>query len=186
LASDGAGPGDLRIEWCGPERAAIVHRLTRAAFRAHASLDPPAGAGRETLESVRADLAGGGALAHLDGSPAGCLRFAVAGDHMHVRRVAVPPGLQGRGIGSALMAWAEAEAAGRGLGEVTVGVRLALSGNLRFYGCLGYEEVSRESHPGHDHPTWVLMRKRLTPRRPPPPRDGDGPAPPPAATTRGS
>ncbi len=176
----------LRIEECGPEQAAVVHRLTQAAFRAHASLDPPSSAGRETLESVRADLASGGALARLDGRPAGCLRFAVAGDHVHVRRVAVPPELQGRGIGSALMAWVEAKAAARGLAEVTLGVRLALSGNLRLYRRLGYEEAGRSSHPGHDRPTWVLMRKRVTPPGAPRPPGGDGPARPPAASTRGS
>jgi ribosomal protein S18 acetylase RimI-like enzyme len=154
----------LRIEACGPEQADVVHHLTQEAFRAQASLEPPSSAGRETLEAVRADLATGGAVAHLDGRPAGCLRCAAEGDHLHVRRVAVLPELQGRGIGSALMAWAEARAAELGLAEVTIGVRLALTGNLRLYRRLGYEEVALRSHPGWHRPTWVAMRKRVTPR----------------------
>jgi GNAT superfamily N-acetyltransferase len=96
--------------------------------------------------------------------PVGCLRWAAAADHLHVRRVAVLPELQGRGIGRALMAWAEQEAEARSLPAVTVGVRLALAENLAFYRRLGYEAVSEHSHPGYERPTWVEMRKRL--RRP--------------------
>jgi GNAT superfamily N-acetyltransferase len=152
----------LRVEACGPERAELVHQLTQAAFRDYASLDPPSGAGRETAESVRADLAtGGGALAWLDAAPVGCLRLVPEPDSLHVRRVAVLPEHQGRGIGLALMGWAEREAAGRGLRAVTVGVRLALPGNLAFYRRLGYVAVSEHAHPGYERPTWVTMQKSL-------------------------
>jgi ribosomal protein S18 acetylase RimI-like enzyme/glutaredoxin len=152
----------LRVAPCGVEEAETVHRLTQAAFRGFARLDPPSGAGRETLDSVRSDLAAdGAALGLLDGRPAGCLRFQVGADHVHVRRVAVLPPLQGRGIGRALMAWAESEAARRGAAEVTVGVRVAVPGNLAFYRRLGYEVVAEHAHPGYDRPTWLSMRKRL-------------------------
>jgi predicted N-acetyltransferase YhbS len=152
----------LRVEVCGPEQAKLVHRLTQAAFGEHGRLDPPSGVGRETLESVREDLAaGGGALAWLDGTPVGCLRLVPELDSLHVRRVAVLPEHQGRGIGLALMAWAEREAAGRGLPAVSVGVRLALPGNLAFYGRLGYQAVAEHAHPGYERPTWVMMRKSL-------------------------
>jgi GNAT superfamily N-acetyltransferase len=150
----------LRIETCGPERAELVHQITQAAFGEHARLDPPSGAGKETPESVRGDLAaGGGALAWLDDTPVGCLRLVSELDALHVRRVAVLPEHQGRGIGLALMAWAEREAAGRGLPAVRVGVRLALPGNLAFYRRLGYQTVGEHAHPGYDRPTWVAMRK---------------------------
>src|SRR5207248_10504924 len=101
----------------------------------------------------------GGAIAWLDGRPVGCLRFVFADGDLHVRRVAVLPELQGRGIGSALMAWAEAEAARRGLPAVRVGVRLALARNLAWYRRLGYEVIGEHAHPGHDHPTWAAMRR---------------------------
>ena len=76
-----------------------------------------------------------------------------------MRRVAVEPALQGRGIGRALMAWAEAEARRRGVAEVTLGVRIALPSNLELYRHLGYEVVSAHAHPGYDRPTWLQMRK---------------------------
>ncbi len=154
---------NARVVPCGPERAEDVHRLTQAAFERHRTLDPPSGAGRESLEHVREDLvAGGGAIAELDERAVGCLRWTVApsGD-LHVRRVAVEPGLQRGGLGRELMAWAEEEARRRGCGAVSVGVRVALPGNLAFYRSLGYEVVGENRHDGYEQPTWLSLRKRL-------------------------
>jgi GNAT superfamily N-acetyltransferase len=154
--------GRLRVLACGPDEAAVVHRLTQAAFAEHTALDPPSGVTRETVESVRLDLeAHGGALALGPDGPVGCLRYEQSPDHMWVRRVAVLPSRQGRGLGRALMGWAEREAAGRGLDALQVGVRLALPANLAFYQRLGYTIVSEHAHPGYDRPTWVTMRKRI-------------------------
>jgi len=150
----------VEVRVCGYDAAPVVHELTQAAFAGYEALDPPSGALRESVESVRRDLeAAGAALAWLDSEPVGCLRFVVAADHLHVRRVAVTPELQGRGIGRALMAWAEAQAENRGLPRVTVGVRLSPPGNLAFYRRLGYQVVAEHAHPGYDRPTWVSMQK---------------------------
>lgn len=150
----------MEVRVCGYDAAPVVHALTQAAFAGYEALDPPSGASRETVEAVRRDLeAAGGALAWLDSRPVGCLRFVVAADHLHVRRVAVTPELQGTGIGRALMAWAEAQAENRGLPRVTVGVRLSVPGNLAFYRRLGYEVVAEHAHPGYERPTWVSMQK---------------------------
>ena len=160
MASEQPVASCVEVRVCGYDAAPIVHELTRAAFAGHEVLDPPSGTTAETVESVRRDLeAAGGALAWLDSRPVGCLRFVVTADHFHVRRVAVRPELQGRGIGRALMEWAEAQAENRGLPRVTVGVRLSLPGNLAFYRRLGYEVVAEHAHPGYDRPTWVSMQK---------------------------
>jgi GNAT superfamily N-acetyltransferase len=152
----------LRVELCGPDRAELVHRLTQEAFHDHLALDPPTGAAHETVETVREELAlAEAALAWLGSRPAACVRLAVEGDHLHVRRLAVPPELQGRGIGRAMMAWAEADARRRGLAGVTVGVRIALRANRAFFGRLGYEVVAEHAHPGYDRPTWLEMTKPL-------------------------
>ena len=152
-----------RVVLCGPERAEELHRLTQAAFRKHGQLDPPSGAMLESVERVRDDLSsGGGAIVELDGRPVGCLRWYVAPDgEFHVRRVAVQPELQRRGLGSVLMAWAEEEAQRRGCKAVSVGVRLALRDNLDFYRKLGYEIIGEHRHEGYDRTTWLAMRKSL-------------------------
>jgi tRNA threonylcarbamoyladenosine biosynthesis protein TsaE len=146
---------------CGPEAAGVVHRLTQAAFAGYGSLAPPSGALRETVDVVRGDLAnGGGAIAHLDGSAVGCLRWELR-DDFHVRRVAVDPAFARRGVGRALMHWAEDEARRRGHAAVTVGVRIALPGNQQFYETLGYEVVGEHRHDGFAEPTWLALRKAL-------------------------
>jgi tRNA threonylcarbamoyladenosine biosynthesis protein TsaE len=153
----------VRVVPCGPERADDVYRLTQAAFRSYRRLDPPSVARRESVERVVDDLAvGGGAIAEVDGCPVACLRWDLApnGD-LHVRRLAVEPEFQRRGLGRALMAWAEGEARRRGCESVSVGVRVALPGNLDFYRELGYEVMGQHRHEGYDRTTWLAMRKRL-------------------------
>lgn len=152
----------LRIEPCGPGQAGVVHRLTQEAFAVHGLLDPPSGAGGESEKDVREELARGeAAVGWLDARPVACMRMSAEGGHLHVRRLAVVPDLQGRGMGRAMMAWAESEAGRRGLAAVTVGVRLALTGNRAFFGRLGYVPVAEHAHPGYDRPTWVEMRKAV-------------------------
>jgi GNAT superfamily N-acetyltransferase len=153
----------LEIVPAGPEDAPEVLRLTLAAFAPYVSLDPPSGGADDTLHQVLADIRGGGAaLALLDGVPVGCLRWeATPAGEFQVRRVAVEPSLQGRGIGRALMAWAEAEAAARGSSAVTLGVRVALPGNQGFYSRLGYEVTGEHRHAGYRRPTWLSMRKTV-------------------------
>jgi tRNA threonylcarbamoyladenosine biosynthesis protein TsaE len=161
---EGAVGGRVVILPCGPERAEDVHRLTQAVFRAYATLDPPSGALRESIETLRADLEkGGGAIAAVDGVVVGCLRWQVEADgNLRVRRVAVEPDFQRRGLGSALMAWAEDHARRQGRDAVSVGVRIALPGNLAFYGKLGYEVVGEHRHEGYDRTTWLALRKQLS------------------------
>lgn len=152
---------DLAVRGCGPEAAEDVHRLTGLAFAPHATLRPPSGALSETLEQVRDDLLRqGGAVASRGQDAIGCLRLDDAGDHLHVRRVAVHPDQQGHGVGRALMDWAEAEAWRRGRSEVRLGVRKALPGNLAFYQRLGYVVTGSHSHPGFTEVTWYSMAKR--------------------------
>ena len=154
----------IRVVACGPERADEVHRLTQAAFAGYAALDPPSGAIRESAELVAAQLAaGGGAILELDGRPAGCLRWRLDPDGaLRVGRVAVEPELRRRGLGRALMAWAEEEARRRDCPAVALGVRIALPGNLAFYRRLGYEVVGERRHDGYERPTWLALRKRVS------------------------
>jgi GNAT superfamily N-acetyltransferase len=152
----------LRIEPCGPEQAEIVHHLSQEAFAPQRALDPPSGVATESVHDVRDDLARGeAALGWLGSRPVACMRMVAGAGRLHVRRLAVSPDLQGRGLGRAMMAWAESLARRRGLPEVTVAVRLALVGNRAFYGRLGYHPAGEHAHPGYDHPTWVELRKLL-------------------------
>ena len=147
----------------GPEQAEVVHELTQAAFKAYVDfLEPPSGVTRETVESVRQDLERhGGAVAWVGDEPAGCLRFDAHPDHLHVRRVAVPPDYQRKGVGTALMEWAHSYARSLGVPEVRLGVRDQLPGNRAFYEGLGYTVFAAHRHPELGRVWWYELRRVL-------------------------
>ena len=70
-------------------------------------------------------------------------------DHLFVDVVAVPPAAQRRGIGRRLMAFAEAEAARRGLAEVWLYTHEVMSGARALYPALGYRETGRRFEDGY-------------------------------------
>jgi tRNA threonylcarbamoyladenosine biosynthesis protein TsaE len=162
---DGADgePAQVEVVVGRPEQAGEVHRITQAAFGAYSTLEPPSGAIQETLHQVRADIAAGRvAVALLEGRAVGCLRWeGASGADLEVRRVAVDPSVQRRGVGTALMAWAEREALARGCRGVRLGIRVGLPGNLAFYAGLGYRVTGEHRHGGYERTTWLSMRKSL-------------------------
>jgi GNAT superfamily N-acetyltransferase len=96
-----------------------------------------------------------------DGSGGGLVSSIVlvdAGDHLVVNNVAVSPAYQGRGLGRALLAFAEDEARRRGYGEVRLHTNAAMADNLVMYPRLGYTEVARETQGGFHR---VLFVKAL-------------------------
>jgi ribosomal protein S18 acetylase RimI-like enzyme len=152
------GERAIVVKGAGPEAALEVHRLTQLAFAGYGWLTPPSGALAETEDDVRRDLQQhGGAVARRGGSAVGALRLRVEPRALWVRRVAVDPASQGRGVGRALMAWAEREAAERGLPEVRLGVRAQLPGNRAFYERLGYRVIRPHLRPGSNEPHWYEM-----------------------------
>jgi ribosomal protein S18 acetylase RimI-like enzyme len=80
---------------------------------------------------------------------------------LYFGRLAVLPEARGTGLAKRLIGAVEDEARRRGLPGVRLGVRIALEANQRLFNSLGYREISREAHPGFDHPTSINMRKPL-------------------------
>lgn len=101
--------------------------------------------------------------AHVSG-PATALTAAVvweqAADHLFLHAIAVAPQAQGRGVGRAIMAWAEARAAYNGLGEVRLYTNAAMTENIAFYRALGYR-VTRRARSDGFHRIWFA--KTLAP-----------------------
>ena len=71
-----------------------------------------------------------------------------AADHLLIWNVAVDPPLHGRGLGSRLIGFVEAEARRRNLPEVRLYTNALMPENIHFYGRLGYRETRREPHKG--------------------------------------
>jgi GNAT superfamily N-acetyltransferase len=77
-----------------------------------------------------------------------------------VENVAVRPDRQGKGLGRALMAYAEQEARRLGLPALRLYTNTRMTTNIALYESLGYVETGRMGIEGRSA---VLMRKQLTP-----------------------
>jgi len=79
-------------------------------------------------------------------------------DSMLVENVAVSPAAQGRGLGRALMEFAERQAMSRGLRRMTLYTNEVMTENLAIYARLGYRGTARRTEGGYSR---VFMAKEL-------------------------
>jgi len=100
-------------------------------------------------------------LAFMDGALVGCLFAAPRGEALYLGKIAVRPGLQGKGIAKRMFALAEASARARGFKALELQARIELVENHRAFGALGFEKVGEGRHPGYTRSTDVNFRKRL-------------------------
>ena len=97
-------------------------------------------------------------VAELDGFLAGILVCYPRDDHLHVENVAVSSKAQGRGIGRALMARAEARARELSLDAIELYTNEVMEENFPFYAALGYAETGRMAEDGYNR---VFFRKEI-------------------------
>jgi predicted N-acetyltransferase YhbS len=140
------------IERLGVADAGELMTLQRAAYVTEAQLHrepflPPL---TEPLEEVVAAIESQIVLGvREDGRLVGAVRAReVAPGVVEIGRVAVAPDRQGSGLGTALMAAAEAAFPAASEWRLFTGEHSA--GNLRLYSRLGYREIGREDIGGHD------------------------------------
>lgn len=82
-----------------------------------------------------------------------------AGDHLQLDNIAVHPRWQGRGIGRALIAFAEEMAQTLGLPEIRLYMHAATTENIALFARIGFEETRREFGDGYER---VFMRKMIS------------------------
>lgn len=87
-------------------------------------------------------------IAEIDGAIVGVVVTRPNSDHLLIDNVAVLPEVQGRGIGSQLLAVAEDRAVACGLTEVRLYTNEVMTENLAFYPRHGYRETGRAVHEG--------------------------------------
>jgi ribosomal protein S18 acetylase RimI-like enzyme len=140
-----------------PDDAAAVAACVRAAYAGYVALigrEPaPMGADYAALIAAAAVW-----VAHDAAEVVGVLVLHERVTALLIENVAVHPSRQGRGIGRALVAFAEEQARAAGLAEVTLYTNARMTANLRFYPALGYAETGRRAEDGFDR---VFYRKRL-------------------------
>jgi tRNA threonylcarbamoyladenosine biosynthesis protein TsaE len=129
----------------------VIH----AGFGAREVLDPPSTATLETDESIAKALAEhGGLLAVSELGTVGALVFEPAENLLGLRRVAVHPDAQARGVARTMVRRAERVARARGFEGVRLHARAELPRTVRFWQRLGYRETGREG-------TMITLAKEL-------------------------
>lgn len=95
-------------------------------------------------------------VAEVDGEIAAILVLVPSSDHLLLDNVAVATAFQGRGLGRALIAHAEATARTCGLTEIRLYTNVVMTENIAFYAQLGFVETHRAEQAGYQR---VFMRK---------------------------
>ena len=105
-------------------------------------------------------LVAAGRVSVLDagGAIAGAIVLLPQEDHLLLDNVAVAPAFQGRGLGRALMAFADDEARRLGFDEVRLYTHVVMTEDQALHTRLCFEETHRGEQDGYDR---VFMRKRL-------------------------
>jgi predicted N-acetyltransferase YhbS len=154
---------DITLRLALREDAADIVPVIRRAFAQYdGKLVPPSGALHETEATVAARIDTERCIVAFDGaSPIACIFYKRVGDQLYFSRLAVLPDRRGEGLAQRLVAEVEAAARTAGLAAVTLGVRIALPGNVAMFAALGYREIGREAHSGFSEPTSITMEKRL-------------------------
>lgn len=145
------------------DAAAIAATIAAAFAQYRGRLVPESGAFGETADAIAVELTKGASaiVAERNGEMLGCVITSLQEGDLYFGRLSVLPAARGLGLAKRLIAAVEDAARRRGLPGVRLGVRIALPDNQRLFQSLGYREISREAHPGFDHPTSINMRKAL-------------------------
>lgn len=147
----------------GFDRWADLLALIRRSFAyMDGVIDPPSSVHRLTPALLAEKAAEETAFVARDGGRVvGCVFLADRGDTIYVGKLAVEPGLQGKGVGRALMTAAEEHARALGRAALELQVRIELTGNQAAFARLGFRETAKMAHAGFDRPTQITMRKDL-------------------------
>jgi predicted N-acetyltransferase YhbS len=142
-----------------PALLAVLH----AAFEEYRGrLDPPSSTHAETEASLRRKLATThAAIAIMDGAAAGCVFHEDQPGRAYLSRLAVLPAHRGRGLGDALLRFAEERARASGRSRACLSVRLALPSRQKYYQRRGYRLVGQTMPADDSTPTYVLFEKEL-------------------------
>ena len=141
---------------------ALLELIQRAFDGMDGRIDPPSSMHRLTPEKLALKAQQETCfLAHDGHRITGCVFCDARRDVLYVGKLAVDPAHQGKGIGRALMARAEAKARSLGLAALELQTRIELAENYCVFMNLGFVKTGETAHDGYERATSITMRKAL-------------------------
>ena len=158
-----ATENDIQLRPATSADIPAIIAVTRAAYAPFADrLQPPSSILKETSETVAGSLHNGGIIvAETHGEIVGAVRYEPREDYLCLRRLAVAPSWQGRGIGRRLITAVEEWAILLGVDEVRLGVRPELRRNRAMYARLGYVDDGHAPFRSDLGRHYLRMKKTL-------------------------
>jgi ribosomal protein S18 acetylase RimI-like enzyme len=138
-------------------RAGELLALAHLAF-GDLPIDPPSSVLKETAADFADRLASDTCLAiEADGRIIASVFCVPQGDALYIGRLAVAPAWRRRGVASALIEAAKAEARRIGAKCITLKARISLDSNVALFRRHGFAVTAEETHAGYSAPTSYAM-----------------------------
>ena len=146
-----------------PESAVIPHllRLIQSTFAyMDGRVSPPSSVHRLTRETLQENCARGEVWA-IGPEPAACVFLTTQERCLYLGKLAVDPRFRRRGLARRMIETAEERARAQGHDVLELETRIELTENHAAFRRLGFKKSGEGAHDGYDHPTYIVMQKRL-------------------------
>jgi ribosomal protein S18 acetylase RimI-like enzyme len=133
--------------------------LIRAEFAyMDARIDPPSSMHALTVEAIEAQAQIGEVWA-ISIPPVACVFLTPKQDRLYIGKLTVAGSYRHRGLARTLISLAETRARALHMPCLELQTRVELTENQATFRALGFVEVARTAHPGHDRPTAITYRR---------------------------
>jgi predicted N-acetyltransferase YhbS len=121
-------------------------------------IDPPSSIHALTPDAI-ARQARTGEVWVIGKPPVACVFLTRKPQVLYVGKLAVAASQRRRGLARSLIDLAETRARALGLPALELQTRIELTENHATFRALGFAEIARTTHPGHDRPTSLTFRR---------------------------
>lgn len=123
-------------------------------------IDPPSSMHALTAETI-ATHARTGEVWAMGRPPVACVFLTPKPQVLYIGKLAVAATHRGKGLARQLITLASTRARALHLPALELQTRVELTENQATFRALGFSEVARTAHPGHDRPTSITFRRAV-------------------------